>query len=123
MVTQNPFHGSGRAFAHPALTLGGDAKAVQGIKDDTGEWEATSGRSGVAAGQAMNAPNRLSRPLPVVITCRMPHRHPVHSTGTAGEKARFRHGLLDFPMRPQTGSVWGERGISRFPREMLPYHS
>ena len=24
-------------------------------------------------------------------------------------------------MRPQTYSVWGERGISRFPREVLPY--
>jgi hypothetical protein len=39
------------------------------------------------------------------------------------KKTRFRHGLLDFPMRPQTGSVWGERGISRFRCEMFPYHS
>jgi hypothetical protein len=28
---------------------------------------------------------------------------------------------LDFPMRPHTYSVWGERGISRFPREVLSY--
>src|SRR5260370_15317758 len=28
---------------------------------------------------------------------------------------------LDFPMRPQTYSLWGERGISRFPCEVLPY--
>src|SRR5207245_4052044 len=32
-----------------------------------------------------------------------------------------RRASLDFPMRPQTYSVWGERGISRFPREVLPY--
>src|SRR6266478_2974308 len=28
---------------------------------------------------------------------------------------------LDFPMRPQIGSVWDERGISRFPCEVLRY--
>src|SRR3989454_4915803 len=32
-----------------------------------------------------------------------------------------RRASLDFPMRPQTYSVWGERGISRFPCEVLPY--
>jgi hypothetical protein len=28
---------------------------------------------------------------------------------------------LDFPMRPQASSVWGERGISRLPYEVLRY--
>jgi len=32
-----------------------------------------------------------------------------------------RRASLDFPMRPQTPSVWGERGISRFPCEVFPY--
>src|SRR5947209_312042 len=32
-----------------------------------------------------------------------------------------RRASLDFPMRPQTYSVRGERGISRFPCEVLPY--
>ncbi len=32
-----------------------------------------------------------------------------------------RRASLDFPMRPQTSSVWGERGISRFPCEVLRY--
>src|SRR6266498_6060805 len=32
-----------------------------------------------------------------------------------------RRASLDFPMRPQTYSVWGERGISRFPCEVLRY--
>src|SRR5437867_492378 len=32
-----------------------------------------------------------------------------------------RRASLDFPMRPQTSAVCGERGISRFPCEVLPY--
>src|SRR6266581_4544286 len=32
-----------------------------------------------------------------------------------------RRASLDFPMRPQASSVWGERGISRFPCEVLRY--
>src|SRR5579864_2254259 len=32
-----------------------------------------------------------------------------------------RRASLGFPMRPQTSSVWGERGISRFPCEVLAY--
>jgi hypothetical protein len=40
MVAQNPLHGSGQAaFPHPALTLGNNAHAAQGNKDDNYERE------------------------------------------------------------------------------------
>src|SRR6202035_5062247 len=34
---------------------------------------------------------------------------------------RHRRASLDFPMRPKATSALGELGISRFPREVLPY--
>jgi hypothetical protein len=43
MITHNPLHGSGRAaFPHPALALGNDAHAAQGIgMTDRRHWQPT----------------------------------------------------------------------------------
>jgi len=84
-----PLHGSGRAgFPHPALALGNDAHAPQGI------------------GMTDRRQRRLLRYFRSV---RLPR------------SVRHRRTSLDFPMRPKSTVALGEPGISRFPREVLPY--
>src|SRR2546425_4361227 len=55
--------------------------------------------------------------LPGIVRGLLRYRRPVRLP----RSVRHRPASLDFPMRPKATSALGELGISRFPREVLPY--
>ena len=102
MFVHNPLHGSGQAgFPHPALALGEDAHAAQGVG-------MTDGRRRQPASEEA------------------PHAVPEEAAGLAAPRqratsVRHRRTSLDFPTRPKATAALGGLGISRFPCEVSAY--
>jgi hypothetical protein len=135
MIAHNPIHGSGQAeLPHPALTSGNNAHAAQGIRmTSTGGRQPAVDRApppGPEHVGVLAAPRKGAVPEPADLEPKRMQRHAVgrHAViadvstyDRAQPPADFRDGVMHVPMRPQTYSVWGERGISRFPCEVLGY--
>jgi hypothetical protein len=69
MIAHNPLHGSGRAgFPHPALALGNDAHAAQGIgMTDGRQWQPASDEAphvGPKDAAVLTAPRQRAMPEP-----------------------------------------------------------
>jgi hypothetical protein len=69
MIAHNPLHGSGRAdFPHPALALGDDAHATQGIGMTDGRWRQPAGDEAPHAvpkdATVLTAPRQRTMPEP-----------------------------------------------------------
>jgi len=140
MIAHNPLHGSGQAeFPHPALALGEDAQAMQGIG-------MTDGRHGQPASD--EAPHAVPE-YAAVLTAPRQRRvllwqvpfgqpsslHPFRSRLPGFVRGlrryyravrlpmsvRYRRTSLDFPTHPKATAALGELGISRFPSEVSAY--
>jgi hypothetical protein len=102
MITHNPLHGSGRAdFPHPALALGNNAHAAQGIgMTDGRQWQPASDKASHTIPKdpaILAAPRQRAMPEPSHLESKKSQRRSVHGHSVISEVSTH-HRLQPFTL-------------------------